>query len=457
MVIHLAAYLPLYSAIGSIAPQLAMIPALLAGWVLGRRGTAAIVLLLLGAHILLQLTLADGDLAFHPAALFGYAMGALLGQVIVSLRRIWRDLSLERELLRTLIDTVPDLIFMKDADLRFTTVNKAMAEFFALAGPEEAVGKKDFDLMPEAHARERLQDDLQVIQSGRPLLQREEFADGGPLGKRGHLTSKVPIRSPAGRVVGLIGTTRDITELMRQKDLQRENEELSQAVEMRDGFLAQVSHEVRAPLTSVIGYAGLLQSGALGPLTDKQQSAANHLNLAGKHQLQLVNGLLDLARLQANAIAWDPTVVDVQSICQEALDIIQVLAAENNLSVETAWSPDAGTLMFDARLLRQIIINLLSNAVKFTPEGGIIGIRTASGDGNVKITVWDTGIGIAEEDFSRIFDPFQQLSSGSDRKYLGAGLGLALVQEVITAHRGTVGLKSEVGHGSEFTIELLAS
>ncbi len=457
--VYLALYIPMYQSFGNIAPQLATIPLLCASAVAGRRVSAGILVLLLAAHVFFQLAVLDGGIAraFHPTVLIGFALGAAMSQGIIGFRRVWDSLRQERDLLRSFMEANPDNLWTKDLELQFTSINQKLAETFGLGEPREAIGKTDFDFLTDEGARERRLEEERIIETGAPLLHHEEVNTVGPGGERLYLTSKVPIRSAEGEVIGLLGMGRDITELKREQELQQQNEELSRAIEARDGFLAQISHELRTPLTSVLGYAQLLQSGALGELNEKQQNAVDSVAEAGELQLELVNDLLDLAQLQTDTMVWKLEPMSVRGAGKAALSVVQPLADEKGTAVEVSWDGGCDLIVGDSRRIAQAFINLLSNAVKFTPEGGTIGIRSEVEDGVVRVTVRDTGIGIAEENFARIFAPFEQLSKGLAREYQGTGLGLALVEKVVMAHEGSLKVESEPGEGSRFVVEFRAA
>lgn len=352
------------------------------------------------------------------------------------------------------MDANPDNVWVKDVELRFTMINRTLADTFGLEDPREAIGKTDSDFLPEEEARERWLEEERIIKTGEPVLHYEEVNTAGPRGERRYLTSKVPIRSPEGEVIGMLGTGRDITDLKRQQDLQQQNEELSRAIEARDEFLAQISHELRTPLTSVLGYAQLLKSGSLGELNEKQQEAADSVTAAGELQLQLVNELLDLARLQTDSMVWELEPMSVRGAGKAALAVVRPLADDKEIELKVAWDEKPDSIVGDSRRTSQLFINLLSNAVKFTAAKGTIGIESEVEDDLVRVTVWDTGIGIAEEDLGRIFVPFEQVSKGLARAYQGTGLGLALVEEVVVAHKGSVSVESQPGRGSRFVVEL---
>ena len=242
----------------------------------------------------------------------------------------------------------------------------------------------------------------------------------------------------------------------RTADLSRANSNLARALRVKDEFLANMSHELRTPLNAILGLSESLGEQVAGPLNEKQQKYLSTINESGHHLLSLINDILDLAKIEAGQITLDINKVDINSVCQASLRMVKQLAQKKNLEVQLEIESDFGLMWADERRLKQMIVNLLSNAVKFTPELGRIGLEV-HGDraGNkVSITVWDTGIGIKDQDLERLFKPFVQLDSGLAREATGTGLGLALVAQMARLHGGSVHALSQMGEGSRFIIQL---
>jgi PAS domain S-box-containing protein len=242
----------------------------------------------------------------------------------------------------------------------------------------------------------------------------------------------------------------------RTADLSRANSNLARALRVKDEFLANMSHELRTPLNAILGLSESLGEQVAGPLNEKQQKYLATINESGHHLLALINDILDLAKIEAGQITLDINKVDVNTVCQASLRMIKQLAQKKNQEVLFEIDSDLGLMWADERRLKQMIVNLLSNAVKFTPEYSRIGLEV-QGDraaNKVVITVWDTGIGIRDQDLERLFKPFVQLDSGLAREATGTGLGLALVAQMARLHGGSVHALSNPGQGSRFIIQL---
>ncbi|PKN92400.1 MAG: hypothetical protein CVU44_14785 [Chloroflexi bacterium HGW-Chloroflexi-6] len=242
----------------------------------------------------------------------------------------------------------------------------------------------------------------------------------------------------------------------RTTDLQHANLELGRAARMKDEFLASMSHELRTPLTGILGLSESLQLNTYGDLSEKQLRILKNIEDSGRHLLELINDILDLSKIEAGKFDIQLEPCSLAGICQASLQITKGMTQAKRQNTSFSISPDSIVVRADARRLKQMLVNLLSNAVKFTQEDGSLGIDV-QGDPNehrVRITVWDTGIGIKPEDLSRLFQPFVQLDSSLSRQYAGTGLGLSLVQRLAELHGGSIELESQPGQGSRFTIIL---
>jgi signal transduction histidine kinase/ActR/RegA family two-component response regulator len=242
----------------------------------------------------------------------------------------------------------------------------------------------------------------------------------------------------------------------RAADLIRANTNLARALRIKDEFLANMSHELRTPLNAILGLSESLSEQTAGPLNEKQHKYITTISESGRHLLSLINDILDLAKIEAGQISLEINRVDIQSVCEASLRMIRQLAQKKRQDVTLKIDDDIGLIWADERRLKQMIVNLLSNAVKFTPEEGKIGLEVHGNraENEVMITVWDNGIGMREEDLSRLFQPFVQLDSGLARETTGTGLGLALVAQMVRLHGGSVRVASHPDQGSHFTIVL---
>jgi signal transduction histidine kinase len=245
---------------------------------------------------------------------------------------------------------------------------------------------------------------------------------------------------------------RELAEKNRQ--LEESYAKLKELDRLKSNFLATMSHELRTPLTSVIGYSEMMLEGLGGPLTAEQREYLGIIMEKGENLLQLITSILDISKIEAGRVRLVLSEVDVAQLLKDAVATILPLARKKGLKV--ACEPGtAPRLMGDREKLRQCLINLTSNAVKFTPAGGTLTVAAEPlPEGRVALKVIDSGIGIAEEHLSRVFDVFYQVDGSSTREYGGAGLGLAIVKSFAEAHGGEVTVTSKPGAGSTFALVL---
>jgi CheY-like chemotaxis protein len=254
---------------------------------------------------------------------------------------------------------------------------------------------------------------------------------------------------------------RELEELRRQvaertADLRVANAELVRASRLTDEFLAGMSHELRTPLTAILGMSEVLQAEVFGALNEQQLGYVRTIEESGRLLLALINDILDVSKIEAGKLGLCITSVSVSALCKACLALVRQAAEEKGLTLFCSIDETLTTVEADERRLQQMLVNLLNNAIKFTPAGGEVGLKVV-GDGAreaVDLTVWDTGVGIPEEDMARLFKPFAQLDGSLSRQHPGTGIGLALVCRLAEQHGGGVTLESEVGRGSRFTVSL---
>jgi PAS domain S-box-containing protein len=243
------------------------------------------------------------------------------------------------------------------------------------------------------------------------------------------------------------------------KRLDLTNQELLHATRLKDEFMATMSHELRTPLNAIIGMSEGLQEEVFGALNEDQLKWVAMMESSGRHLLSLINDILDVSKIAAGKLELDIAPVNLVSLCNSSLDFIKQQAAGKQIKIQFDTLVNITTINVDERRIRQVLINLLSNAIKFTPVDGNVDLRVSlesqeNGEKYLCFEVIDTGIGIAPEDQSKLFQPFIQIDSKFNRQYTGTGLGLAIVKQVVELHGGTVSLRSQVGEGSCFTVNL---
>ena len=274
-----------------------------------------------------------------------------------------------------------------------------------------------------------------------------------------HIREKVEfIRDGQGRILRSLGIVQDITEQKRrERDLEQAREEAERSSRAKSKFLAHMSHELRTPLNAILGFSELLQIQLDGPLgSERYLGYAGDIKASASHLLELINDLLDLAKIEAERFELDEHPVDMARVLARAARLVSETATRKHLQLTVTADPMPPVLA-DERALRQIVVNLLSNAVKFTPAEGQVELRASLTPAGPTITVRDTGVGIPAENLSTIFEPFAQASHTRRMPEAGTGLGLPIVRALVDLHGGGLAIASDPGRGTTVTITLPAS
>ena len=395
---------------------------------------------------------ASGRIAYAVAAFSNIAARRLAEEALRSSQRF----------LDSIVESIPNMVFVKDADtLRFVRFNKAGERLVGYAR-EELIGRSDADFFPPHEAAAFSAKDREVLAGGDVVEIAEERIHTRTNGVRILHTRKVPIVDAAGRPIYLLGVSEDITEAKQAAEqLQLAREEAEAANRAKSDFLAKMSHELRTPLNSIIGFSEVLEDQTFGPLTERQRRYVRNVQVSGRQLLELVNDVLDLAKVEAGRMDLDQCPLVVAAALEEARALVAPLAERKRLVLEVDVSPELPPLTADLVRVRQILNNLLGNAIKYTPDGGRVrvGARLVappSGETGdwLEVSVADTGIGIAPADHERIFEEFEQVDADYVRGQQGTGLGLALTRRLVALHGGLLTMDSELGKGTTFRVLL---
>jgi len=405
---------------------------------------------------------------------------------ITALKKIEDELAAERNLLRSLIDNLPDYIYVKDAQGRFIVDNIAHRQFVGANSFDEVAGKTTFDFFPQELARKFSYDDQLIMESGHPLLNREELVVDRFGKQHWHATTKVPLRNNDGRIVGLVGVSRDITErklaeeqlqranteLARSKtelenvlaDLQKSHEELKaaqfqliQAEKMQSvGRLAAgVAHEVKNPL-AILGMGIDYMTKNLVSPDENVALILNDMNEALKRADSIILGLLDFSVPRA----LDLRAEDLSALVEQSIGLVRHELSAYPIKLARQLDEHLPAVYLDKNKTKQVFVNILTNAIHAMPQGGTLQVRTYSkqlqageidhdagsrvadrfrvGETVVITEVMDTGTGISEEKLAKIFDPFFTTKPTGK----GTGLGLTVTKKIVELHGGTIDIQN---------------
>ncbi|WP_158212236.1 PAS domain S-box protein [Natranaerobius trueperi] len=378
-----------------------------------------------------------------------------------------QELKEQKESFEKVINTAPDVIFIKDKYSRYQLTNDTLENLFGF-NSDEIVGKSDFELSPTDDESEKfIEGDLQVL-NGEEKLDIEETLTDKDGNVRWLQTQKVPIKYRGHDCI--LGIARDITEKkkadeklqaytneihIKNLELEQAKNEAIQASKAKSEFLANMSHEIRTPMNSIIGMAELLTETKLD---DEQKQYIDIFKNAGESLLTLINDILDLSKIEAGQIELEYENFDLVDLVDKTVELMAFRAQDKGLEMLVRIKPEVPNyLIGDASRLRQVLINLLGNAIKFTEEGEVLLEIDVKNNKDIKeqqielqFAIKDTGIGISKDNQDKIFDSFTQADASSTRRYGGTGLGLNISKKIVDLMSGKIWLESEVGKGSHF-------
>jgi two-component system sensor histidine kinase/response regulator len=367
--------------------------------------------------------------------------------------RVEASLAYERNLLRTLIDNMPDCIYVKDAASRFLVANAGVARLMGVGSPEKLLGKTDFDFFPKELAQRYRDDEVAILRDGEAVINREEPTRTPEGEERWLLTTKVPLRDRNGGTVGLVGMGRDITvRKAAEVALLKAKQAAEDASRSKSEFLANMSHEIRTPMNGILGMTELALDTELNV---EQRDCLTAVKSSAESLLTIINDILDFSKIEANRLQLDLITFRLRDSIEETARILAPSAFEKGLELICDVRPDVPEVVVgDPTRLRQVVVNLVGNAVKFTSRGEVsLSVAVDAMDQETVLlhfTVADTGIGIPKEKQQLIFQAFSQADTSTTRKYGGTGLGLTISARLTEMMGGLIWLESDVGRGSCF-------
>jgi PAS domain S-box-containing protein len=377
-------------------------------------------------------------------------------QQATQLAAVNSELSKSEERFRTLCACSPLGIYVADVEGRCTYINPRCQAICGLTLEESLAEVWQREVHPEDRDRV-VADWLAWIKESQEYS--NEFRLAGSETVRWIHVQSSPMFSDLGKLIGHVGTVRDITDRKQAEEergrLIREQvarQEAERANQMKDEFLAILSHELRTPLNAILGWSRLLRVKKFDEETiDK---ALETIERNAKSQAQLIEDILDVSRILRGKLNLNKHPIRLESVIELAIDSLQPLAEEKSIVLELTSSPNVGEVIGDFDRLQQIVWNLLSNAIKFTQEEGKVEVRLESVGDEAQIQIIDNGIGIEPDFLPYVFDRFRQADSSTTRSYGGLGLGLAIVRHLVEQHGGKVDAENNPGEGAKFTVAL---
>ena len=349
------------------------------------------------------------------------------------------ELARSKQFIEDTIESVPDLMYIKDKDGKFVFANDAYCKFHGK--PKKAIiGKTVHELYQKNLAEDFVKHDETVFEKGEAIITPDIPLTDAKGNQIIIQIIKAPLKDDKGQVTHLIGIARDITE---RKQLEK----------MKDQFISAVTHELQTPLVSIKAYVDYPLTGKMGPLSEDMKSNLEIVKRNTDRLLKLTRELLDLRRMESGKLELNKENLDYQKIIKNCLEEINPLFEEKQQILNIKLPKEQLIIKADNIRLSQILMNLLSNANKFTPEEGGISVIVENTNGEIRTTISDSGIGIRKEDINRIFEPFSSIKKPTYIK--GTGLGLSVTKGLVESHGGRIIVKSQgEGKGTAFTFNL---
>lgn len=356
--------------------------------------------------------------------------------------------------LRTLVQTIPDLIWLKDSNGVYITCNKQFEKFFG-AKEDEIIGKTDYDFVDRELADSFRINDKKAMEACGPSMNEEwiTFADGGD---RALLeTIKVPMTDDEGNLIGVLGISRNITQRkLAEDEIKLKNEQLLLSQEDREKMFSIIVHDLKTPFNSFLGMTQLLSEELHSFTQEEIKEMAASMKTSAESLYALLENLLLWARSKRGMIPFNPTLIELLPVVREGAEMMEEPAKIKNITIEIDINEDIAVLA-DNNILQTIIRNLVSNAVKFTLPGGRVILKAKSKDNSsVEVSVEDTGIGMSHEIMDNLFKPGSRTGRKGTEGESSSGLGLIVCNDFVKMLGGKLEIESEQGKGSRFFFSL---
>ncbi|HPF45742.1 MAG: PAS domain-containing sensor histidine kinase [Alphaproteobacteria bacterium] len=359
-------------------------------------------------------------------------------------------LNLSKNFLQAIIEATPNAIYVKDEQGRYIMINEQGAKSVGRT-VEDFIGKTDLDVFPPDLAN-------RIMALDQKILNGYHHSGGEKVNDDLYFQSnKFVIKDEDSGKKAIVGISTDITELKKsEQKLQEAREKAEEASSHKSIFLQNMSHELRTPLNAIIGFSSILcgESGIKPERVDDNFiEYAKLINTSGIHLLAIINDLLDLSKIEAGEQDFTESEIDVKYVIETCVQAVSGLAKNRKIRIHEKLLPQIITMKGDERIMRQMISNLLSNAIKYSPEDNDVQvILSLRNSGGIDISIVDNGIGMTQDDLRTAMIPFRRAAQVKNSEIAGTGLGLPLVDAFIKLFQGTLGIKSEIGVGTNATL-----
>ncbi len=346
-----------------------------------------------------------------------------------------RQIADEKSKIKTIIYSMADGVLVTDQEGHVVLHNPAAVKMLRMR-TLPAFGKPLRECFDSGCLDDLVRKIIQVSKEGSSAVSQEVA-----MGEMALMAHMATVRSEEGEVLGVVTVLRDISML---KAIER----------MKSDFVAMVSHELRAPLTSVEQQLSVVLAGIIGEVNERQKEMLGRAKERTHALLTLINDLLDLSKIEAGFVVQQKEPTQITELLEKVIELLGHEAEKKNISLQLSCSEELPQVMADRGNMEEVFINLVSNGIKYTSEGGSVSLYARIEGSHLCVEVVDTGIGISAEDLPRIFDKFYRVKNTQTRKIMGTGLGLPIVKGIVEAHLGSIDVQSQPGIGSKFRVYL---
>jgi PAS domain S-box-containing protein len=375
---------------------------------------------------------------------------------ITERKKLEYDLLFKQILLEAIIENIPDQVYYKDKNSKFVLCNAPVAQLAGCSSEMELLGKSDFDFYPARLAQKYFNDEQAIMENGQKLLNYEEQIIDKRTGEiRWNLSSKVPVRDAAGKVIGLAGINRDITERKKtEEEIKLKNELLQTINAEKDKFFSILAHDLKGPLSAFLDATQILAEEIQNMTLAEIKEITFNMKESASNIYGLLVNLLEWSRLKRGMMDFHPETSNVKKKIITSIEVLTESARRKEIKISYSL-PDDLEIYADSHMFETLIRNLVSNAIKFTPRSGEIHVSASVTPGNpVEIRVSDNGIGMSRELMSKLFMLNEKTNRKGTEDEPSTGLGLLLCKEFVDKHSGKIWAESEEGKGSTFCFSL---
>jgi len=373
---------------------------------------------------------------------------------ITEKEKVKKEIEYEQYLLHLLMNNIPDAIFFKDKDCRYIRINKAQAQLLGVLSEKQALGKTDFDFVSKDIAVEFFNDDVKIMKTGKPLINKVERISLSSGTEKWISTTKVPTYDDFGNVTGLVGISRDITiEKQNEEKLRKYSEELKELNATKDRFLSIIAHDLKSPFSTLLGFLEILREEYSNLPAEQLGQFIENAAESAKNVFNLLENLLQWAYLQKGKVVINKQKINLKEIAEDSIKVLTPRAEEKGIKIIVSVAENLNSFA-DKNLVQTVIRNITNNAIKFTNKGGKIELNAKKQGSEILFSISDDGIGMDEGTKEKLFKLDENISRVGTSGEKGTGLGLIICKDMIEKNDGRIWVESKLKKGTTFYFTL---